>query len=64
MGVRQVFKDEVKAVEAEMKKAKTYFKRTGDKTVAITQDAYLELLDFKRKVLKDVLKRSKKGDTK
>lgn len=64
MGVRQVFKEEVKAVEAEMKKAKAYFKRTGDKTVNITESQYLELLDFKRKVLKDVLKRSKKGDEK
>lgn len=55
---------EVKAVEAEIKKAKTYFKRTGDKTVAIRHDTYLELLNFKRKVLMKVLAEGKKGDKK
>ena len=64
MTLKDTFKKEVKAVEAEIKKAKAYFKRTGDKTVNIREDTYLELLNFKRKVIKDVLKRSEKGDKK
>lgn len=50
------FKKELKAVKDEIKKAKTYFKRTKDLTVAITEKQYLQLLEFKAGVLKKVMK--------
>jgi len=53
--MKENFKKELKAVEDEMKKAKTYFKRTNDLTVAITEKQYLHLLEFKAGVLKKVI---------
>lgn len=55
MSEEQALKKELKAVKEELKKAKAYFKRTNDRTVAITEEQYLHLLDFKAGVLKKVL---------
>lgn len=62
IGAKKIIKAEAKAVQEEIRKAKAYFKRTGDRTVAITEEQYLELLEFKLKMLKEVLRQS--GETK